>query len=173
MTTCWPTCVGAACYDDDTDGWVAALERCLSRWDEAAGLLRTVLATDPHNEEGLCLMALAQFGQAAYDLRRPVCLRAGTAAAWLSETSSSQSVDRQRSPLRGRRSGGSGRRRRLPESEFDRLRVCTRLLVTRQTDPMAADRVEFWNSRQGPPLCVVDRGTGSDTAHSPRSRCHY
>ena len=56
---------------EPSDG-VAALERAsalcgLGRWDEAAGQLRTILATDPHNEHGLCLLAQAQLGQTAYD----------------------------------------------------------------------------------------------------------
>lgn len=55
---------------------VAALERAsalcdLGRWDDAARRLRTILATDPHNEYGLCLLAQAQYmqadTQAAYD----------------------------------------------------------------------------------------------------------
>jgi tetratricopeptide (TPR) repeat protein len=51
---------------------VAALERAsalcdLRRYDDAAGQLRTVLATDPHNTRGLCLMAQVQLGQAVYD----------------------------------------------------------------------------------------------------------
>jgi tetratricopeptide (TPR) repeat protein len=50
----------------------AALERAsvlcsLGRFDDAAGRLRTILATDPHNEDGLCLMAQALFGLGAYD----------------------------------------------------------------------------------------------------------
>ena len=51
---------------------LTALQRALAlcelcRWDEAVSHLRTVLATDPHNEVGLCLMATAQYEQAAYD----------------------------------------------------------------------------------------------------------
>lgn len=49
-----------------------ALERAsalcdLGRFDVAAEQLRTVLATDPHHEQGLCLMARAQLGQKSYD----------------------------------------------------------------------------------------------------------
>lgn len=77
MTTCWPICVSAASYEPTLmtttpmDG-VAALQRAsalcdLGRWDDAAGRLRAILATDPHNEDGLCLMAQARLGQKAYD----------------------------------------------------------------------------------------------------------
>jgi tetratricopeptide (TPR) repeat protein len=50
----------------------SALERAsvlcdLGRWDDAAGHLATILANDPHNEQGLGLMARAQLGQKAYD----------------------------------------------------------------------------------------------------------
>lgn len=50
----------------------AAVERAstlvdLRRWDDAAAHLRTILATDPHNDHALCLMARAQLGQTAYD----------------------------------------------------------------------------------------------------------
>jgi Flp pilus assembly protein TadD len=49
---------------------IAALDRAsalceLRRWDDAAAQLRTILAADPDNEGGLCLMAQAQLGQAA------------------------------------------------------------------------------------------------------------
>jgi tetratricopeptide (TPR) repeat protein len=51
---------------------VSALQRAsalcdLRRWDDAASALRTILATDPHNARGLCLLAQAQIGQAAHD----------------------------------------------------------------------------------------------------------
>ncbi|HEY8718802.1 tetratricopeptide repeat protein [Pengzhenrongella sp.] len=39
----------------------------LRRWDEAARRLRTILATDPHSEKGLCLLARSQIGQRAFD----------------------------------------------------------------------------------------------------------
>jgi Flp pilus assembly protein TadD len=47
---------------------VAALERAsalcdLGRWDEAAVQLRTILGTDPHNEDGRCLLAQAELGR--------------------------------------------------------------------------------------------------------------
>jgi len=35
--------------------------------EDAARHLRAILASDPHNEDGLCLMAQAQLGQTAYD----------------------------------------------------------------------------------------------------------
>jgi tetratricopeptide (TPR) repeat protein len=78
MTTCWPICVAGASYEppptmtgQPMSGDVA-LERSsvlcdLGRFDDAVRQLRTILATDPHNERGLCLMALAQYGQADYD----------------------------------------------------------------------------------------------------------
>lgn len=50
---------------------VLALQRAsalcdLGRWDGAVAQLRTILAADPHNVEGLCLLAQAQIGQSAY-----------------------------------------------------------------------------------------------------------
>jgi cytochrome c-type biogenesis protein CcmH/NrfG len=69
--------VAAAFYDkprvtgapmDSAAALVRASALCdLRRWDDAAGQLRTILASDPHNARGLCLMARAQLGQAAYD----------------------------------------------------------------------------------------------------------
>jgi tetratricopeptide (TPR) repeat protein len=39
----------------------------LGRWDDAVSHLRTVLATDPHNEEALSALAFAQYHQDDYD----------------------------------------------------------------------------------------------------------
>jgi Flp pilus assembly protein TadD len=51
---------------------VSALQRAsalcdLGRWDDAAGQIRPILAADPHNTRGLCLLAQTQIGQAAHD----------------------------------------------------------------------------------------------------------
>jgi tetratricopeptide (TPR) repeat protein len=51
---------------------IAAHERAsalceMGRYGDAADLLRTILATEPHNEQGLCLLAQAQYGQAEYE----------------------------------------------------------------------------------------------------------
>jgi tetratricopeptide (TPR) repeat protein len=74
MTTCSPTCASAGSFEQFRHpimNEVAALERAsalcdLGRWDAASQQLRTILANDPHNERGLCLMAQVQYGQGAF-----------------------------------------------------------------------------------------------------------
>ena len=56
----------------DSTGVASALDRAamlgdLGRWDEAAPVLGSVIASDPHNRRALCLLSLARINQSAYD----------------------------------------------------------------------------------------------------------
>jgi predicted Zn-dependent protease len=71
---------------------VTVLERAsalcgLGRWDDAVALLGTVLATDPHNVAGQCLMAQALCGRADFDQAAkphvdPPLVRSRQVSAW-------------------------------------------------------------------------------------------